>query len=49
MQEDWRRRRAARRVKDGDGHPLKRFRWWQTGTRSLLSLRLARADGRPAV
>ncbi|CAM3482400.1 hypothetical protein [Isoptericola cucumis] len=47
MLEDWQRRRATRRVKDGDGRPLQRFRWWQTGTRSLLSLHLPPADGGP--
>jgi hypothetical protein len=36
----WRRRRAAKRVKPGDGRPLKPFRWWQLLTRSLFFLRL---------
>ena len=39
MFEDWRRRRAAGRVKSGDGHPLKPFRWWQQFSRSLFHLR----------
>ena len=43
MFEDWRRRRAAGRVKSGDGHPLKPFRWWQQFSRALFYLR---ADGR---
>lgn len=30
----------ARRAKPGDGHPLKRYRWWQLFTRSLFHLRL---------
>lgn len=45
MFSDWRRRRAARRVKPGDGHPLPRFRWWQPLSRALLHLRLAGPDG----
>jgi len=40
-----RRRRAARRVKSGDGHPLQRFRWWQLFGRSLFYLRLADGAG----
>lgn len=44
----WRRRRAIRRTKPGDGHPLKRFRWWQMFTgRALLHLDLGGPDGRP--
>lgn len=46
MSQTWRERRAARRVKPGDGRPLQRFRWWQLLTRSLFTLRLADADGR---
>jgi hypothetical protein len=38
MFNQWRRRRAIRRVRPGDGRPLKRFRWWQVLTRSLLYL-----------
>nr|BFF18299.1 hypothetical protein GCM10025730_18200 [Promicromonospora thailandica] len=41
----WTMRRAARRVKPGDGHPLKPFRWWQLLSRALLHLELVRADG----
>lgn len=37
---EWLRRRAAKRVKPGDGRPLKRFRWWQSLSRSLFYLRL---------
>ncbi|KAA9393908.1 hypothetical protein FCK90_09595 [Kocuria coralli] len=40
MFSDWKRRRAARRVKPGDGHSLKRFRWWQPFSRALFHLRL---------
>ncbi|MCA1186892.1 MULTISPECIES: hypothetical protein [unclassified Saccharopolyspora] len=39
MFEEWRHRRAAARVKSGDGRPLKPFRWWQQFSRSLFHLR----------
>lgn len=42
---DWKRRRAARKVQPGDGHPLQRFRWWQPFSRSLFHLRLTGEDG----
>jgi hypothetical protein len=42
---DWRRRRAARRVKPGTGRALKPFRWWQSLSRSLLYLRLTTRAG----
>ncbi|SDT07960.1 hypothetical protein SAMN04489751_3701 [Brevibacterium sandarakinum] len=29
MLEDWKQRRAAKRIKAGDGRPLQPFRWWQ--------------------
>ncbi|WP_208092376.1 hypothetical protein [Blastococcus xanthinilyticus] len=38
-----RRRRAARRVKPGNGRPLQPFRWWQL-SRSLFYLSLLDAD-----
>jgi len=38
MFDDIRRRRADRRVKPGDGRPLKPFRWWQLLSRSLFYL-----------
>ncbi|KIF77256.1 hypothetical protein QR77_32200 [Streptomyces sp. 150FB] len=42
----WRRRRAIRRVKQGDGRPLKRFRWWHIPLgRALFYLRPS-PDGR---
>lgn len=41
----WRERRAARRVRAGSGEPLRRFRWWQLFTRSLLSITLPVSDG----
>lgn len=49
MLEDVRRRRAAKRVKPGDGRPLTPFRWWQQLSRSLFHLHLAGADGRRTV
>lgn len=49
MVTEWRRRWAARRVKPGDGRPLKRFRWWQMFLgRALLHLEPAAGAGRPA-
>ncbi|GHH39166.1 hypothetical protein [Lentzea cavernae] len=45
MFEEMRERRAARRLKPGDGHPLLRFRWWQLFGRSLFYLRLAGGGG----
>jgi hypothetical protein len=47
MASNWKRKRAARRLKPGDGRPLQRFRWWQPLSRSLFHLRLAGADGYP--
>ncbi|GAB2621096.1 hypothetical protein [Pseudactinotalea suaedae] len=47
MLSDWNRRRRARRVKPGDGHPLPRFRWWQPLSRALFHLSLTGADGEP--
>lgn len=49
MLEDWKRRRAARRVKPGDGHPLKRFRWWQQLSRALFHLSLTGEGGQQEV
>lgn len=46
MVKKWRLRRAAQRVKPGDGRPLKRFRWWQMTLRALFYLRLTNDDGR---
>ena len=47
MFEQWRRRRAIQRIKPGDGRALKRFRWWQTLSRSLFSLPADSGAGRP--
>ena len=50
MLEDWKRRRAAKRLKRGDGRPLQPFRWWHLLTeRALLTLRLVDQDGRDVV
>ncbi|WP_420110982.1 hypothetical protein [Pseudactinotalea sp.] len=49
MLEDWKRRRAAKRVKPGDGHPLKRFRWWQQLSRALFHLTLPGDSGQREV
>src|SRR4051794_8552169 len=46
---EWRRRRAAKRVKPGTGRELTPFRWWQPFSRSLYSLVLGRDDGHQAV
>ncbi|MGI5500711.1 hypothetical protein [Lentzea sp. CA-135723] len=45
MFEEMRSRRAAKRIKPGDGHELRRFRWWQSLGRSLFYLRLAGGEG----
>lgn len=50
MFDEVRRRRAARRLRAGDGRPLKPFRWWQLlQGRKLFSLRLEGEDGREVV
>ncbi|QIK10858.1 hypothetical protein G7Z12_37185 [Streptomyces sp. ID38640] len=49
MIKKWRRRRAAQRIKPGDGRPLKPFRWWQMTFRALFYLRLTNDDGRQTV
>ncbi|WP_103337682.1 hypothetical protein [Amycolatopsis sp. CA-126428] len=38
---EWRRRRAAKRIKPGTGRELQPFRWWQPFARSLYSIDLA--------
>ncbi|MCA1040521.1 hypothetical protein LCM00_13490 [Bacillus infantis] len=43
------RYRAARRVKDGNGLPLKKYRWWQPFSRSLFYLTLTNEAGRQMV
>ncbi|MBB4713446.1 hypothetical protein [Streptomyces luteogriseus] len=49
MFKEWRRRRAVRRVKPGDGRALQRFRWWQLPFRALFYLRLTHEEGRRTV
>ncbi|OEV05085.1 hypothetical protein [Streptomyces oceani] len=49
MFEERRKRRAARRVRPGDGRPLQRFRWWQLPGRALFYLPLTRDDGHQAM
>lgn len=49
MLREWKQRRAARRVKPGDGRPLRPFRWWQLVGRVLFYLRLTGLDGRRTV
>jgi len=44
----WRRGRALKRVRPGDGRILKRFRWWQALSRSLFYLRIT-GDNRNTV
>ncbi|MEU2198666.1 hypothetical protein [Isoptericola sp. NPDC019482] len=47
MFSDRRRRRAARRIRPGDGHALQRFRWWQPLSRALFHLDLVGDGGVP--
>lgn len=47
MIQQWRRRRAIKRIEPGDGSALRRFRWWQTLSRSLLHLDLTDPTSRP--
>lgn len=49
MLKEWKQGLAARRVKPGDGRPLKPFRWWQLVGRVLFHLRLTGVDGRQTV
>lgn len=47
--DEWRARRAAKRVTPGDGRALRPFRWWQLLTRSVLSVEVAVPDGNASV
>ncbi|MGO2931023.1 hypothetical protein [Microbacterium sp.] len=47
MVSEGKRRRAAKKVKPGDGHALRRFRWWQLFSRTLFHARFIEEDGRP--
>ncbi|KZZ84312.1 hypothetical protein [Bacillus sp. SJS] len=49
MFKEIRRRKAARRIKAGNGRPLKDFRWWQQLSRALFYLTLTNDAGRQAV
>lgn len=46
MFQQWRRRRAVRRIEPGDGRLVQRFRWWQLLGRSLFHLDIADSTGR---
>ena len=46
MFDDWRRSRAAKRVKPGDGRALQRFRWCHLFSRALFNIRLSDSNGR---
>ncbi|MFJ9624761.1 hypothetical protein [Streptomyces sp. NPDC101181] len=46
MGSSWNDRRLERRVKPGDGKPLKPFRWWQMTRRSLFFIALPVGGGR---
>ncbi|WP_413316688.1 hypothetical protein AA0Z99_08600 [Agrococcus sp. 1P02AA] len=45
MSANRKRRRAERRVKPGDGHQLKPFRWWQLLSRTLFHARMRGESG----
>lgn len=45
----WRRQRALGRVKPGDGHALKPYRWWEPFSRSLFFLHLRGHQGEERV
>jgi hypothetical protein len=47
--QDWRQRRAAKRIKPGNGRALKSLRWWQLPFRALFYLPLPHRDGRQTV
>ncbi|WP_299166278.1 hypothetical protein [uncultured Arthrobacter sp.] len=47
MFDQWRRRRAVKRIQPGDGSALRPFRWWQLLSRSLFHLDLASPAGGP--
>lgn len=49
MIKNWKHRKAAKRIKSGNGRPLKHFRWWQPLSRALFYLPLTDGDGRHVV
>jgi hypothetical protein len=46
---DWQQRRAAKRIKPGNGRALKPLRWWQLPFRALFYLPLPHPGGRQTV
>jgi hypothetical protein len=46
---DWRKHRAEKRVKPGDGRPLAPYRWWQLLSRSVFFLRLPESPNEYAI
>jgi hypothetical protein len=49
MFDEARRFMAARRLKPGDGRPLKPFRWWQVLSRALFTLQLTGPEGETTI
>lgn len=49
MAQDWRQRRAAKRITPGNGRALQPLRWWQLPFRALFYLPLTHHDGRQTV
>lgn len=41
----WKRERKINKVKPGDGHPIKPFRWWHILTRTIFYKEFTEADG----
>lgn len=46
MSSERKRRWTAKKAKPGDGHALRRFRWWQLFSRTLFHARFIEEDGR---
>lgn len=42
----WRKNRAIKKIKPGDGHPLKPYKFWQPFSRSLFFIKLTEEDGK---
>lgn len=47
VSKEWKRGRALKRVRPGNGRALARFRWWHLFGRALFHLRFYDSDGRP--
>ncbi|TFD92098.1 hypothetical protein E3T61_07255 [Cryobacterium lactosi] len=45
MSQEWKRGRAAKRVKPGNGRALRPFRWWQLPGRALFHAQFYNRDG----